>query len=264
VLWSRGDATERKELALNLGERPVSVDLWGNVTPLPRPPGDRRGRVSVPISSMPIFLVDIDGPQAQLRASVAIDRPTIESSFKPHTRRIRFTNTYSQAINGALHLKGPTGWTLNPATFNFAVNPGETFEREVTIQFPYNSVAGAKTLGCEFYLEGQNNAQFTVPLALRLGLSDVGMRTVAMRDSNDVFVQQTITNYGDAPISYNAFAMYPQRARQERLITELAAGATTIRRYRFENAPRTTDAKVRVGLKELAGTRILNDEVSVQ
>jgi hypothetical protein len=264
VLWNRADTTEKKQLALNLGERPVSVDLWGNVAPLPRPPGDRRGRVDVAIGSMPIFLVDIDGPQAQLRASVAIDRPAIESSFKPHTRRVRFTNTYSQALSGALHLKAPTGWTINPPTFNFALNPGETFERDLTLQFPYNSVAGAKTLDCEFYLEGQNNSQFTVPLALRLGLSDVGMQTIAMRDGADVFVQQTITNYGDAPISYNAFAIYPRRARQERLITGLAPGATTIRRYRFENATRTDGAKVRVGLKEMSGTRILNDEVPVQ
>jgi hypothetical protein len=263
VIWSRGDI-ERKELSLNLGERPVSVDLWGNVTPLPRPAGDRRGRVSVSVGSMPVFLIDIDGPQAQLRASVAIDRPAIESSFRPHTRRIRFTNSYDHAISGALHLTAPSGWTLNPPTFNFSVNPGETFERELTIQFPYNSVAGAKTLSCDFFLEGQSNSRFTVPLALRLGLSDVGMQTIAMRDGNDVFVQQTITNYGDAPISYNAFAIYPQRARQERLIANLAPGATTMRRYRFENGSAATESKVRVGLKELSGTRILNDEVAVQ
>ena len=81
---------------------------------------------------------------AQLRASVALDRPLIESSFMPHTRRIRFMNPYRQTMSGILKLKAPQGWTISPATFNFNVNPSETFDREVTLEFPYNSFAGAK------------------------------------------------------------------------------------------------------------------------
>ena len=264
ALWDRGDTAGAKDLALNLGTRPVSIDLWGNITPLVRPPGEHQGRVSLHIGPMPIFLVDIDGPQAQLRASVAMDRPLLESSFRPHTRRIRFTNAYPQAITGTLHIKAPPGWTLNPPTFNFSLNPGETFDRELTMQFPYNSFAGNKTLGCEFYIQGEKDPMFTVPIALKLGLSDVGMQTSALRDGRDIFVQQIITNYGDSPISYSAFAMYPEQARQERLVTNLAPGASTIRRYRFNNVEPTRGAKVRMGLKELEGTRILNDEVEVQ
>src|SRR5207244_286613 len=32
VLWDRGGSLGVKQLALNLGERPISIDLWGNVT----------------------------------------------------------------------------------------------------------------------------------------------------------------------------------------------------------------------------------------
>jgi len=264
ALWDRADHGKPRELAINLGERPVSIDLWGNITPLPRPSGEQRGRVTLPIGPMPIFLVDIDGPQVQVRASVAIDRPLLESSFREHRRRIRFTNCYERAIGGTLHLSGPAGWTFNPPTFNFNLNPRETFDREVTIQFPYNSFAGPKTLQCDFYIASEKNPAFTVPITLKLGLSEVGMQTMAVRDAGGVFVQQTITNYGDAPINYTAFAMFPNQARQERLITNLAAGASTIRRYRFNNVANVKDARVRVGLKELEGTRILNDEVEVQ
>jgi len=264
ALWNRGGVEAKRELAVNLGERPLSIDLWGNVSPLPRPAGDQLGRVSLMVGAMPIFIVDIDGPQAQLRASVAIDRPMIESSFRPHMRRLRFTNTYSESISGNVHLRAPAGWTFNPPTLNFNLNPGETFDREIAIQFPYNSTAGTRTLGCDFFIEGQKSSPFVVPLELRLGLSDLGMQSIAMREGNAVFVQQTITNYGDSPVSYNAFATFPNRARQERLINDLAPGASTVRRYRFENAASVTDAKVRVGVKELAGSRMLNYVVDVQ
>jgi len=77
-------------------------------------------------------------------------------------------------------------------------------------------------------------------------------------------VQQTITNYGDKPVSYNAFATFPNQARQERLINDLAPGSSTVRRYRFENAAKVVDGKVRVGVKELGGSRMLNYVVEVQ
>ncbi|HEY2588893.1 MAG TPA: hypothetical protein VGI81_24330, partial [Tepidisphaeraceae bacterium] len=264
ALWGRGDTPQPSELALNLGDHPARLDLWGNAAPLLQPRGEQRGRVRVDIGPMPIFLIDIDGHQAQLRASVAIDQPLLESTFRPHERRIRFVNTYDHAITGTLHLRAPDGWTLDPPTFNFNLNPGDKFDQPVSILFPYSSVAGVKMLNCDFLIDGEKNPSFGVPLTLKLGLSDVGMETIAMRDGHDIFVQQMITNYGDRPINYSAFATCPGQARQERVVVNLAPGATTIRRYRFENVPRTPRGEVRVGLHELQGTRLLNDSIAVQ
>jgi hypothetical protein len=265
VLWDRGNVGGMKTLAINLGERPVAVDLWGNVTPLLRATGDKQsGKVTLTVGPMPTFLIDIDGAQAQLRASVAFDRPLLESSFEPHSRHIRFFNPYRSVLSGNLKLKAPPGWTLNPPTFALNLNPGETFDREVTIAFPYNSFAGPKTIDCEFALQGEANSSFTVPATLNLGLSDVGMQTLALRDGKDVLVQQMISNYGEKPIDYTAFAIFPGQARQERFVTALAPGRTVMKRYRFPDATAPGEARVRVGVKELLGTRILNDEVPVQ
>ena len=264
ALWDRGGGGETRTLSLNLGERPVSVDLWGNVTPLFRSAEHRRdGKVALKIGPTPMFLVDVDGEMAQLRASVALDRPLLESSFEPHLRRLRFTNPYRQTIGGIVKLKAPAGWTLNPPTFNFTLNPGEAFERDLRIEFPYNSFAGEKTVVAEFALQADGSATFEVPIALQLGLSDVGMQTLALRDGDDVVVQQMISNYGDRPIDYTAFALFPGQARQERLVTKLAAGRTTVKKYRFKNVG-AGESKVRVGVKELAGTRVLNDEVEIR
>jgi hypothetical protein len=267
ALWDAaadGRSDETRTLPLNLGQRPVSVDLWGNVTPLFRTAEQRKdGKVPVKVGAMPVFLVDVDGEMAQLRASVAIDRPLLESSFEPHARRLRFTNPYRQTIGGMVKLKAPPGWTLSPPTFTFSLNPGETFERELRVEFPYNSFAGEKTLVAEFSLGADAASAFDVPIPLKLGLSDVGMQTLALRDGDDVVVQQMVSNYGDRPIDYTAFALFPGQARQERLVTKLAAGRTTVKKYRFKGVG-AGESKVRVGLKELSGTRVLNDEVEIR
>lgn len=265
VLWDKGVTGGVRQLAINLGDRPVRVDLWGNATPLIQAAGGRhQGGVKLDIGPMPVFLLDIDGRIAQLRASVAFDNPLIESSFKPHTRKIRFVNPYRQAISGSFRLSGPPGWVINPPAGTFSLNPDEVFEREITLEFPYNSFAGTKTITADFEVQADTNSTFSAPVALKLGLTDVGLQTLALRDGNDVIIQQVIINYGDKPIDYTAFALFPGQPRQERLVTGLAPGRMTIKKYRFTNVKIAPQAKVRSGVKELDGTRILNDEVSIQ
>jgi hypothetical protein len=251
--------------------------MWGNIMPLIQPTaaqttadtashdGDGKSAGAlVQVGSMPIFLVDVDVYLAQMRASLSIDDPRLESSFKPHIRHIRFTNPYQQAISGTLRLRPPPGWTLNPPTIIYSLNPGETFDHELSIEFPYNSLAGSKTILADVNVQASKNNNFSVPIMLKLGLSDVGLQTLALRDGNDLVVQQMITNYGEKPINYTAYAIFPGQARQERLVTDLAAGTTTIKKYRFANVTWTSNAKARSGIKETDGVRLLNSEVPVE
>lgn len=261
VAWSRGEVAGSQNITVNLGPRARIMDLWGASTPLLQ---SGEGLVKLNIGTMPIFLTDIDAYAAQIRASVHFDQPLVESSFKPHIRKFMFTNPYPQAIGGTLRLRGPQGWTINPPTFHFTLNPGETFSRDVMIEFPYNSFAGVKTIDAEFDVQAERNIKFAVPVQLRLGLSDVGIQTLAIRDGKDVFVQQMISNYGDKPIDYTAFAVYPGQARQERLVTGLDPGRTTIKRYRFTNVKLVPGGVVRSGIKETFGERILNEQVEIQ
>lgn len=265
VLWNSDSAAGVKELPLNLADQSMHLDLWGNASPLLQAGGKDGNLVRVEIGEFPVLLTGVDASAARLRASVALDRPLLESSFQPHTRRLRFTNPYPQAIGGSFKLRGPAGWTITPPTYTFTLNPGETFDREVTLEFPYNSFAGTKSIIANFEVQADTNVRFSVPISLKLGLSDVGLQTMALRDGDSVIVQQMITNYGDKPIDYSAFAIVPGRARQERLVTGLGAGRTTIKRYRFPEVPAdANELRVRSGVKELVGTRILNDEVLVQ
>ncbi|HRK32324.1 MAG TPA: hypothetical protein PLD59_14755 [Tepidisphaeraceae bacterium] len=266
IIWAKGNEAGVKDLNINLGERPVMVDLWGNVTPLLAGGRDRQ-TARVQVSTMPIFLLDVDGEMAQLRASVGWDNDHVESSFKSHLRKLHFTNPYKYGISGQIRLRGPTGWLITPAVQQFTLNPGETWERDVSIEFPYNTFAGSKAVSVEFTVQGIRGARdavFSVPAPLQLGLSDIGLQTIALRDGADVLVQQMITNYGNKPIDYSSFAIFPGHARQERLVTNLGPGRTTIKKYRFTDVRFDQTTMVRSGIKELEGTRILNDEVEVR
>jgi hypothetical protein len=258
ALWSR--STETRRLKVNLGAQPLKVDLWGNVTPVPQ----TNQEATIDVGPVPFFLVGIDSVTAQIRASIGFDQPLVESSFQSHERRLVFANQTKNVLTGMVRLRPPTGWTISPATFQFAISPGKNFDRPVSIEFPYNSIAGEKTVMADFGLEGDGSTEFSVPLNLTLGLSDVGTQSLALRDGKDLLVQEMITNYSEQPINYSAYASYPGTARQERLVSDLEPGRTVIKLYRFKNVRFVPGATVRCGLRQLEGTRVLNDDVPIQ
>lgn len=263
LMWSRA-ASSGSTVQIVLGNQPRRVDLWGNVSPVLQPK-DASGVIDVAVGPMPIMLVGIDGQLAQMRSSFAINNPLLESSFKPHVRRLRFSNPYPTTIAGKLRLAGPTGWSVVAQQSSFSLAPGESYDGAITIEFPYNSFAGTKVIDAEIELQSGAAGRFKVPLQVKLGLGDIGLSTIALRDGNDVLVQQVITNYSDKPVDYTAFAIFPDQARQERLVTQLKPGTTIIKKYRFTDADFTGGPKtVRSGVKETEGTRVLNDEVAVQ
>jgi len=267
LLWSKAaGGTKNRTVQIVLGRQPRRVDLWGNVSPVLQPK-DASGVIDVDVGPMPFMLVGIDGQLAQMRSSFAFDNPLIESSFKPHVRRLRFVNPYATSISGKLKLIGPNGWTVIPQVPSFNLAPGERYNAAVTIEFPYSSFAGLKTIDCDVQLQAGETQNFKVPVSLNLGLGDIGLSTIALRDGTDVIVQQVITNYSDKPVDYTTYVIVPGQARQERLVTALKGGQTTIKKYRFTHVDFSKDLagkKVRSGVKETDGTRVLNDEVAVQ
>jgi hypothetical protein len=267
ALWDNGrSAAGVHSLPINLGDDPHMTDIYGNDIPLLRTADDpNTGNVQLVVGPMPAFLTNIDGFLAQFRASVSLDNPLIESTFAAHTRRLRFKNTYPVTITGSLKIKPPEGWTITPSVQTINLAAGESFDREITIEFPVSSTAGARALGFDFVIQADkpNSVHFHMPLTVKLGLSDVGMQTIAMRNGDVVLIQQIIQNYSDHPVDYNAFAMLPGQQRQERLVTTLRPGEATVKRFRFVNVPATKGLKARVGIKEIDGSRLLNDEVEI-
>jgi hypothetical protein len=260
AIWNKSGLPQTADLPLALGKRALKVDLWGNATPLT----SQGGLTRVQVGRMPFFLVGVDALSMQLRAGLAFDQSLLESTYQTHTRRLMFTNPSADVLSGTLHLHPPKGWSISPASFQFSLNPGKNFDEQVTIEFPYNSLSGPETVQADFQLEGQDGAGFSVPLTLTLGLSDVGMQCLALRDGKDLLVEEMITNYSEKPIDYTAYAAYPGLIRLERLVISLDPGLTSIKLYRFKNVKFIPGATVRCGLRQLEGTRVLNEEASVQ
>lgn len=264
MLWNRAADGKPRRVELTLGTRPVKLDLWGNASDVIQP-ANAAGALVLDVGQTPFFLVGVDGHLAQLRASFGIDQPLIESTLKVHLRHLKFTNPYAIPISGSIRLSGPKGWSVSLQNPTFDLAPGETYDGSVSIEFPYNSFAGGKTLMADFQLQADAMYRLKLPIKLVLGLGDVGLETIALRDGKDVIVQQMITNYGTQPINYTSFVVFPGQARQERLVTALKPGGTSIKKFRFTGAATPgVETTVRSGLKETEGTRVLNQEAVVQ
>lgn len=260
IFWSTVDTTSGPLRAeVHLGGRPVLLDLFGEAMEVPV----TGGRVSVPAYEMPQILAGVDAELCLFRAAARLDRPLLESKFEPHTRKLVLTNTFEEPISGTVKLDAPEGWMVLPRVLNFSAAPGATVEREITLEFPYNYPAGDLQLMAKFSLPGMSTPDFEVPVPMRLGLSDIGTRTLGLRDGDFVVVQQMITNYSDKVANYLSFAVVKGQPRQERLVTDLPPGQTVMKRYRFASKSTDGPVEVRVGLKEIEGTRILNDSVRV-
>ena len=230
----------------------VQIDLLGRVRPV--------AGASVAVGPTPVFLANLNLPAAKLRAGVALDRPMLESTFDAHVRRLTFANPTPGELRGTIALTPPAGWraTVEPAVISVA--PGQTWDGAATLRLPYGTPAGEYELDAVLTLPAVSPTPVTVPLKVRVGLSDVGLRTLAVRDAaGEVIVQQTVTNYGERAVSYTAYLAAPSKARQDRLVTNLPAGKSVVKAYRVAGVAK--GATMRSGLVELGGTRTLVEEV---
>ena len=220
------------------------------------------GRARVRVGPTPTLLTGVDVAATRLRQSVRLDEPGIESSFEPHNRRLLMANDSPRPLAGTLTIRPPIGWEVEPRRLRFALSPGERSAVPLVLRTPYNADAGRHVLDVEIALD--DGRRLAVPVEAQIGLRDVGLQTSWRREGADLVVEQRVTNYGDRPLDFAGFVLLPGLARQERLLTDLPPGGTVRRSYRFPAAADLpAGTPVRSGLRELEGTRILNDRVKL-
>jgi hypothetical protein len=265
VLWADPTISPaERSVPVRLGDALSRTDLWGNVAPLPTTDD---GTVVLRVGATPTIITGVDAPLARFRAGVTMGPATIESVLRqPQVRHLHLTNPYSQPIAGTVRLRGPAGWTLSPQTVRFELNVGESIDRDVGIDLPINARAGRNVVLANVELQADRTHQLSLPLPMTVGLSDVGVQSTAFRDGPaGVVVQQRVTNYGERPVDYTAYVMFPGQPRVERLVTALAPGQTVLKRYRFvTDIPTGELIRLRVGLKETDGPKVLNEELTVR
>ena len=253
IVWSdAGESTVDFDPSLIDPRGLMAVDLLGRPGPVPN------GRLAV--GPTPVFVVNLNLSAAKLRAGVRLERPVLESTFDAHARRLTFTNPTAGELTGSIALRPPAGWTASVAPAVLRVGPGETWDGTATLRPPYGTPAGEYVVEAVLAVPSVSAAPVVVPLTVRVGLGDVGLRTIAFRDAgNRLIVQQTVTNYGDKPFACTAYVASADRARQDALISTLPPGGSAVRSHYVLGG--LSGEVIRSGLIELGGTRTLVEEV---
>jgi hypothetical protein len=260
----RASDSDVARVSVALGDRATRVDLLGATSELPVGKGRPR-EVTIDVGPMPVFVTNVDSELMQMRASLSIDNPLLESSVDKHQRNLRIKNTLNTPVSGTVRVRGPDRWTILVDNINFALGPGETANVPLSIEFPLNSFAGDKTLQVHLHIAGTRQYDITVPVTVKLGLKDLGLTSLALRDGDSLLILQQITNYGAEPVNYTSFVSMTGFARQEQLVNNLAPGRSTIKRYRFPiTEGQTLPPRLRSGVREQQGVKVLNEEVQVR
>lgn len=266
AVWNRSAPPDRAELHMHLGQSPTAIDVWGNRRELQ---GDEAGKHRLRVKKTPTFITGIDPELAMFRAGFAITEPFIESRQTPHHRRLRLTNPWQHTITGEVRFTGPKNWTIRPGQHSFSIPAGQTKELPVTFSFPISAVAGDKQLGAEVEFSAQRQYHISTGAPMQLGLENVKFEpTLAVEaqadGTSDVIVNAVITNQGEEPLGLYVFANIPGRRRKERLVAQLEAGESVIRRFQFDDAAGAARrSAVRTGLRETNGPAILNKVLRV-
>jgi hypothetical protein len=142
--------------------------------------------------------------------------------------------------------------------------PGERFRRRVTIRFPFNATAGAKTLTGRFTIDADRAYEFHAEAPFSLELAGTSARLFARLMGSDVVVDLAVTNFRDSKRRFDCIAMAPGHATQQRSVGALISGQTIMKRFVFSRAAGLVGKKVRVILREVDGSHVANYETTVR
>ncbi|MAE61183.1 MAG: hypothetical protein CMJ49_07485 [Planctomycetaceae bacterium] len=267
VAWTHGAEPPDATRSLWLGDDPVAVDIWGNRTPLPL----RDDRHQLNLTQQPVFIDGINVQLAMLRAGFTLSPQQAESSFNVHQHTLTITNPWPRTISGRVKMAAPENWRITPRFVPFSIPAGQSVKVPVELTFPISEIAGRKLIHATIDVEADRNYQIQLAAPLHIGLKNVRVRAAASIESKqpgavgDVVIRQTVTNTGDKPLAFTAFALAPGQPRAERIIAELLPGQSTVKTFRFAGAAHQLKGRtVRVGLREIDGPAVLNERVEIQ
>jgi hypothetical protein len=261
AVWNQSAPPSRATMNMHLGNAPTAIDVWGNRRTLE---ADQKGRHTLKVERTPTFITGIDAKLAMFRAGFVLTEPFIRSLQTPHQRKLRLSNPWDTTITGDLRITGPEDWSIQPAQHTFSIPAGETRELPVSLSFPIAEVAGRKRLEAAVSFTAKRRYDVTTGAPMRLGLDNIKFEpTLAIEEqadgTEDAIVNCIITNQGDQRMALYVFANVPGHPRKERLVAQLGAGQSVVRRFQFEGAG--GDARrsaVRCGLRETNGPAMLN------
>jgi hypothetical protein len=215
------------------------------------------------LSPVPVL---VDGTEPWLVAFLAHLRmkpDREEFRIGTHVHSIELQAPVREAVAGTLALQAPESWDVNPRQFTFALPPGGTLKKEVEIRYLNTEPAGAKSVVAQIDFDTSPRYHIDVPLCFEVGLEGIDVWAFASLRGRQLVVRHGVLNRSDEVVDFRGFALAPGRSRQYRVYNEMTPGSLRVYEYHFENATDLSGRTLRLGLREIGGTRGHNLEIAV-
>ncbi|MEM9345180.1 MAG: hypothetical protein AAGB26_01055 [Planctomycetota bacterium] len=266
LVWNEKADAEPAEVSLYLGESPVVVDPFGNVTPLET----TDGKQTLSVGQTPTIIRNIDPRLALFRAGFVLDDPFVQSLQIAHRRTLKVHNPWPRTLNGPFTFMGPDKWTVQPQRKHLSIAPGDTAEVPIAMRFPIHENGGYKALTADFVFNVGDDYNVTLTTPMELGLEGVSFDAAVIAEPGktpgtiDAIVTLTITNTADRRQSLNIFAGLAGHARRELIIPGIAPGEFVSRRIRFRDVgDQIGKFPLRCGVRESNGPAVLNKTIDL-
>ena len=261
VLWADHSENPPVHVSLPLGSTPVAVDMLGNTSPLI----PVKGAAPLLVGTTPMFVTMVDARLVELRASFSLATSKFPAGAGSVRTSARIHNPYDTPLAGMLHLAMPKGWTADPPAIPVALQPNAELDAPITVTYPFNEVAGPKTINAHLTADG-STIDLTFQAALTSETVDMDCYCLLL-PSGQLVLQQMITNISPEPVNATAYALVPGLARQQRYLLDLKPGQTSIKRYTFQLPGNPSDFLGKVaamGLRQNDGKTLLTKSVPLE
>ncbi|MCP4593720.1 MAG: hypothetical protein GY842_23545 [bacterium] len=255
AVWDRRAPPEGRGWDVQLGGATEVTDLWGRSTALER---TDEGLHHLQLTPAPVLIGGIEPWVLNLQRDLQMLPASVTFTLTAHRHAIRLVNPGKGNLIGKLSLDAPPTWHIKPHNLEFNVALGGTSDAPVHIRYGSNEASGDKVLMADVHLTSPRKLHLRIPLRYRLDIDGVDVWGYAAIEGRRLLVRHGVRNRSGEVLSFRAYAAAPGHDRQYRSIIGLEPGATITREYRFDNAAALLGRKIRVGLREVNGSRIHN------
>ena len=132
------------------------------------------------------------------------------------------------------------------------------------LRYPSNEPIGKKIMQLKFELEARRPITLNLLLPLQLDNSDLKMRVLWFRRNDEMILWQEIINKSEHSADLIGYVMTPNQPRKERQISQLGPEQNAIKEYSLGPWQEMLGQTIRVGFREIRGTRIANEVITLE
>jgi hypothetical protein len=259
IAWSWQHAAAAEPLAVHAGAGCAVIDLYGR----PVPASHDGAQLSIPLSESPVIITGVDAALMQLCDSFRVEPATIDLHDAGPPPVVKLRNYYPVVLSGSIDVRVPAGWSVRPNPIPLELAPGAALDEPLRIALPPRQIASGQALGVDVRIVRPMALELHFEIPLTVELKGLNLQVVVGWDHDDLVVEHTLTNHSEQPVSFATFCQAPTRARADGLLREVPPGAARIQRYRLPTARALAGQTLWLGIREIDGSRSLDQLVVV-